>query len=66
MFWSGADFEEEGLNVIGEKFKDASIFYHAASEIIVDDLKRWLEKSRAIQWDYKNIDKRKGVLERLK
>lgn len=66
MFWSGADFEEKGLNVTGEKFKDASIFYHAASEVIVDDLKRWLEKSRAIQWDYKNIVKRKGVLERLK
>jgi hypothetical protein len=23
MFWSGASFEEEGLNVIGNKFKDA-------------------------------------------
>jgi hypothetical protein len=28
-------------------------------------LKRWLEKSAKIQWDYKNIVKRKGVLERL-
>ena len=30
------------------------------------DLKRWLEKSIEIQWDYKNIVKRKGKLERLK
>jgi len=66
MFWSGADFEEERLNVKGEKFKDASIFYNHSSEIDADELKRWLEKSRAIQWDYKNIVKRKGKLERLK
>jgi len=66
MFWSGADFEEERLNVKGEKFKDASIFYNHSSEIDADELKRWLEKSRATQWDYKNIVKRKGKLERLK
>ncbi|MBN7809316.1 DUF1801 domain-containing protein [Algoriphagus sp. H41] len=66
MFWSGADFEEEGLAVLGEKFKDASIFYHEVSEINPEELKRWLQKSRAIQWDYKNIVKRKGRLERLK
>lgn len=66
MFWSGADFEEEALNVVGEKFKDASIFYNAVKEIDKNDLKRWLEKSKNIQWDYKNIVKRKGKLERLK
>jgi uncharacterized protein YdhG (YjbR/CyaY superfamily) len=66
MFWSGADFEEEGLNVIGQKFKDASIFYNNATEIKSKDVKRWLQKSRDIQWDYKNIVKRKGKLERLK
>jgi hypothetical protein len=26
MFWSGADFEEDALNVVGKKFKDASVF----------------------------------------
>lgn len=66
MFWSGADFEEEKLSVKGEKFKDASIFYNDVTEINTDELKRWLEKSRNIQWDYKNIVKRKGILERLK
>ncbi|SMD38171.1 protein of unknown function (DU1801) [Reichenbachiella faecimaris] len=66
MFWSGADFEEEGLNVPGAKFKDASIFYHSVDDINEDDLKRWLKKSRDIQWDYKNIVNRKGKLERIK
>lgn len=66
MFWSGSDFEEEQLAVRGEKFKDASIFYHSVAEINTTDLERWLEKSKAIQWDYKNLIKRKGVLERLK
>jgi uncharacterized protein YdhG (YjbR/CyaY superfamily) len=66
MFWSGGDFDEENLSVRGEKFKDASIFFNNVSEIETQDLKRWLKKSREIQWDYKNIVKRKGVLERLK
>jgi hypothetical protein len=65
MFWSGADFEEPALNVLGDKFKDASIFYTSAAQIDLQDLRRWLEKSIAIQWDYKNIVKRRGVLARL-
>ncbi len=65
MFWSGADFEEEKLNVTGKKFKDASIFYTIVEQINTKDLTRWLKKSREIQWDYKNIVKRKGRLERL-
>lgn len=66
MFWSGLDFEEERLNVKGQKFKDASIFYENVAQIEMEDLKRWLKKSRDIQWDYKNIVKRKGQLVRLK
>ncbi len=66
MFWSGADFDEVDLNVRGAKFKDASIFFNTVDQINTTDLRRWLEKSRAIQWDYKNIVKRKGQLERLK
>ncbi len=65
MFWSGADFEEEALNILGGKFKDASIFYNQVSEIKPTALKRWLKKSRTIQWDYQNIVKRKGVLVKL-
>ena len=66
MFWSGADFDEESLIVREGKFKDASIFYNHFSEVNTEDLIRWLKKSRVIQWDYKNIIKRKGKLERLK
>jgi hypothetical protein len=65
MFWSGADFEEVQLNVRGSKFKDASIFYNTITDINEKDLKRWLDKSIKIQWDYKNIVKRKGKLERI-
>ncbi len=66
MFWSGADFEEPGLNVVGGKFKDASVIYVDVSEIKKSVLRRWLKKARDIQWDYKNIVRRKGRLERLK
>jgi hypothetical protein len=66
MFWSGADFEEENLYELGKKFKDASIFYNDVSQINAKDLKRWLKKAAKIQWDYKNIVKRKGKLELLK
>ena len=65
MFWSGLDCEEENLSVKGKKFKDASIFYNHVSEIDINELNRWLIKSREIQWDYKNIVKRKGQLIRL-
>ncbi len=66
MFWSGLGFDEEGLDVRGKKFKDASTFYTSPTDIHVPDLKRWLKKSRNIQWDYKNLVKRKGILERLR
>jgi hypothetical protein len=66
MFWSGKSFEEEKLNILGGKFQDASIFFNSVEEINENDLKNWLQKSREIQWDYKNIVKRKGQLLRLK
>lgn len=66
MFWSGADFAEDGLNVVGKKFKDASVFYNEAAEVKKTDLRRWLGKAQRIQWDYKNLIRRKGRLARLK
>lgn len=66
MFWSGASFEEENLRPGTGKFKDASIRYTSVDQIDLNDLKRWLEKSGIIQWDYKSIYKRKGRLDRLK
>ncbi|MPS65389.1 MAG: hypothetical protein DI622_02345 [Chryseobacterium sp.] len=66
MFWSGKSFNEELLNVYGGKFQDASVFYNDVSEINTEDVKRCLEKSEKIQWDYKNIVKRKGQLIQIK
>lgn len=65
LFWSGQSFDEPGLQPEGS-FKAAEARYTSVEEINLKDLKRWLKKSKDIQWDYKNIVKRKGVLERLK
>lgn len=65
LFWSGQSFDEEGLAPEG-KFKAAEARYTDAKQIKKTELKRWLKKSKEIQWDYKNIVKRKGKLERLK
>ncbi len=65
LFWSGQSFDEEQLQTEGS-FKAAEMRYNSAKEINKKDLKRWLKKSIEIQWDYKNLVKRKGHLERLK
>lgn len=63
LFWSGQTFEDS-LKPVG-KYKAAEARYNAPDEINIDDLTRWLSKSIEIQWDYKNIVRRKGVLELL-
>jgi hypothetical protein len=65
LFWSGQSFEEDGLANEGS-YKAAEARYTAADQVNTQDLKRWLAKARDIQWDYKNIVRRKGRLERLK
>ncbi|MBP9191457.1 MAG: DUF1801 domain-containing protein [Ignavibacteria bacterium] len=65
LFWSGQSFEEETLQNEGS-FKAAEMRYTSVEQIKTKDLKRWLKKAKEIQWDYKNIVKRKGKLERLK
>jgi hypothetical protein len=65
LFWSGQSFEEDTLKSEG-KFKAAEVRYTAANQVNRADLKRWLAKAREIQWDYKNLVRRKGRLERLK
>ena len=65
MFWSGQSFDEDALQKEGN-FKAAEIRYTSVDQVNIKDLKRWLKKSKEIQWDYKNIVKRKGVLEKLK
>ncbi len=63
--WSGQSFDEPTLQIEGS-FKAAEIRYTDLEQINISDLKRWLKKSKSIQWDYKNIVKRRGALERLK
>ncbi|MDZ7363411.1 MAG: DUF1801 domain-containing protein [candidate division KSB1 bacterium] len=65
LFWSGQSFEEKELQNEGS-FKAAEARYTAASQIDLEALERWLKKARDIQWDYKNIVRRKGKLVRLK
>lgn len=64
LFWSGQSFEEESLQKEGS-FKAAEMRYTSVEEIKIKDIKRWLKKSKTIQWDYKNLIKRKGVLKKL-
>lgn len=65
LFWSGQSFDESGLKTTGT-FKAAEARYTNTDQIKPGDLKQWLKKAKEIQWDYKNIVKRRGVLERLK
>lgn len=64
LFWSGQDFAEPGLQPEG-KFKAAEARFASLADIDPDALRGWLHQARTVQWDYKNIVKRKGVLERL-
>lgn len=65
LFWSGQSFVEPGLEKEGS-FKAAEARYTDVDQVDTEKLGRWLAESRDIQWDYKNIMRRKGQLERLK
>ena len=64
LFWSGQSFKRPGLRAIG-KFQAAGILVDELDAAFEQRLRKWLEESALIQWDYKNIVKRKGLLERL-
>lgn len=64
MFWSGADFDEPGLEPGTGKFKDASAIYTSVDQVDARDLERWLEQSRTIQWDYENLMKNRNLVKR--
>lgn len=65
LFWSGQSFNEPALLPEGS-FKAAEARYTHPDQIDTAALKQWLRKAETIQWDYKNLVKRKGVLDRLK
>lgn len=65
LFWSGQSFTTPGLQPEG-KFKAAERRFSAESQVDAAMVRAWLEESRQIQWDYQNLVRRKGRLERLK
>jgi len=65
MFWSGQSFKEKGLSPEGT-FKAAEARYTAVDQVDTAQLGRWLVEARDVQWDYKNVTRRKGRLERLR
>jgi hypothetical protein len=64
ILWSGQSFADVGLTASGS-FKAAEVYYTETSEINADDIKRWINAAATVQWDCKNIVKRKGKLEKL-
>ena len=65
LFWSGQSFKEKGLTKEGS-FKAADIRYTEVGQVDAAKLKRWLTEARDVQWDYKNIIRRKGRLVRIR
>jgi len=65
LFWSGQSFTEGGLAAEG-KFKAAEARYITVEDVDTKLLRRWLAESRNVQWDYKNLVRRRGRLERLR
>lgn len=64
LFWSGQSFDESVLKNEGS-FKAAQLDFTTIDQIDKSILIRLLQKSKLIQWDYKNIVKRKGRLDKL-
>lgn len=60
MFWSGQSFDEPGLLAEGS-FQAATIKYTDVKQIDPEEIKRYLQKSQKIQWDYKNIIKNREL-----
>jgi hypothetical protein len=65
LFWSGQSFREKGLAKEGS-FKAAEARFTDIKQVDAKKLRRWLAEARDVQWDYKNLVRRKGRLERLK
>lgn len=64
LFRSGQSFDEPDLKSEG-KFQASEIRYTDSNQINKSDLIRRLDKAKLIQRDYKNIVKRRGMLEKL-
>ena len=60
LFWSGQSFKNLGLRAIG-KFQAAGIIVDELDAAFEQNLRNWLEESVLIQWDYKNLPKRRKL-----
>ena len=49
-----------------DSFNATQIRYTTIEQVNTGELKRWLAEARDVQWDYKNIVRRKGRLDRLR
>lgn len=63
LFWSGQSFTEPGLVPEGT-FKAAEKRYTAPAQVDQAEIARWTQQARTVQWDYKNLMKKRR-LERL-
>lgn len=64
LFWSGQSFSAPGLTPEGS-FKAAEARFRSVTEIEPAALALWLAEARVVQWDYRNIVRNKGRLDRL-
>lgn len=64
LFWSGQSFKHKGLSKEGS-FKAAEIVYTNVEDVKLSDLRTWLDECQCIQWDYKNIVKNRGLLNKI-
>ena len=60
LFWRGLSFATPGLVRVGS-FTAAEIGYAPPAEIDAERLGRWLAEARSIQWDYKNIVRKRRL-----
>ena len=60
LFWSGQSFVTPGLSPVG-KFKAAGFAVPTIEDLDTKSLAKWLKESKAIQWDYKNVVKKKKL-----
>lgn len=61
LFWSGQSFDEPGLSSEGS-FKAAEARFTDPEQIDVEALRRWLGKSRELQWNYRDIRRNQGLV----
>ena len=60
LFWSGQSFPTPGLTPQGS-FKAAEFAPGSPDALAEKPFEQWLRESRDIQWDYKNIMKKKRL-----